>query len=65
MASKLAINDPVQTGSTLLWQASIKYNQFFDSYQRLRNEARDNVKIYFMPKKILFTDGTIKEYNDQ
>jgi hypothetical protein len=64
MASKLAINDPVRAGSTLLWQAAIKYNQFFDSHQRLRNEARDNVKISFMPKKILFMDGTIKEFND-
>jgi hypothetical protein len=65
MASKLAINDPIHTGSTLIWKGRIEYNQFMEPHQRLRNEADNNLKIVFDTRKILFLDGTIKEFNDR
>jgi hypothetical protein len=65
LMSRLAINDPIQAGSTYIWDGAIKYNQFIDSQQRLRNEPKDNLKIVFDTKKILFTDGTTKEYSDR
>ena len=64
MASKLAINEPIQAASTYIWDGAIKYNQFIDAQQRLRNAPKDNLKIVFNTKKVLFTDGTTKEYSD-
>jgi len=65
MSSDLAINERIQAGSTLIWDGAIKYNQFIDSHQRLRNEAQDNLKLMFTPKKILFEDGTVENYDDR
>lgn len=62
-SSKLAINDPVKSGSTLNWNGSVKYNQFMETHQRLRNAQQDNLKIRFVPRKVLFVDGSTKEYN--
>jgi len=63
LSSKLAINDPVSAGSTMNWAGVIKYNQFTDAHQRLRNEAQANLKIKFDPGKVLFADGNTKVYD--
>ena len=63
LSSKLAINEIVRAGGTLDWKGSIKYNQFMDAHQRLRNESQENLKIKFMPRKVLFTDGSSKDYS--
>ncbi len=63
MASKLAINESVLAGSTLSWIGVIKYNQFIDSHRRLRSEGQNNLKIKFQPRKILFADGSSKDYH--
>jgi hypothetical protein len=62
IASTLAINDPVAAGTTFNWDGQLDYNQFMDSHQRLRAEERSNLKITFAPRKILFVDGSVKEY---
>lgn len=62
MTSSLAINDPVKSGANLDWQGSIKYNQFMDAHQALRAASKENLKISFVPKKVLFTDGSMKTY---
>jgi Protein of unknown function (DUF2939)/GYF domain 2 len=62
LSSKLAINEPVKAGSVLNWKGALKYNQFFDTHQRLRNEQQKNLKVRFSTRKILFADGTSKEY---
>jgi hypothetical protein len=62
LSSKIAINEPLKAGSVLSWRGGIKYNQFMDEHQRLRNEQQKNLKIRFMTRKILFADGTSKEY---
>lgn len=64
MSSKLAINDAVRAGSTLNWDGRIKYNQFIESHKRLRAEQQANLKISFAPRKVLFADGTSKEYSN-
>jgi tRNA(Phe) wybutosine-synthesizing methylase Tyw3 len=61
-SSKIAINEPLKAGSVLSWKGEIKYNQFIDTHQRLRNEQQKNLKIRFTTRKILFADGTSKEY---
>jgi hypothetical protein len=62
LSSKLAINELIKAGSTFDWKGAIKYNQFMDAHQRLRNERQDNLKIRFMPRKVLFADGSSKMY---
>jgi hypothetical protein len=62
LGSSIAINEVVKAGDTLNWSGGIKYNQFMDDHQRLRNEPQENLKIVFVPKKVLFTDGTVKTF---
>jgi hypothetical protein len=64
MSSSLAINDPVRSATTLMWKGAIKYNQFIDRHQRLRNAEQANMKISFTTTKILFQDSTTKEYSE-
>jgi hypothetical protein len=59
---KIAINEPLKAGGVLSWHGSMKYNQFNDGDQQLRNERQENLKIRFVTRKILFADGTSKEY---
>lgn len=61
-SSKLSINDPLKSGSTIQWSGSIKYNQFMDDHQRLRNERQENLKLKFTARKVLFVDGSTKAY---
>jgi hypothetical protein len=58
----LAINDPIKSNDALKWNGAIKYNQFMDRHQRLKNEDIANLKVNFVAKKILFSDGTSKGY---
>jgi hypothetical protein len=60
--TSLAINETVKSGTLINWSGALKYNQFMEPHQRLRNEAQANMKISFITKKILFVDGTAKEY---
>jgi Protein of unknown function (DUF2939)/GYF domain 2 len=62
LSSKIAINEPLKAGAVLNWNGAIKYNQFMDTHQRLRNEEQKNLKIRFATRKILFLDGAVKEY---
>jgi hypothetical protein len=62
LSAKLAINDPVSSGSQLNWSGQLDYNQFMDKHQRLKNQEFQNLKIRFDTKKILFSDSSIKEY---
>jgi hypothetical protein len=59
---KLTINKPLMANSTLNWNGTLKYNQFIDTHNRLRNEQFENLKIRFTPRKILFANGNTKEY---
>jgi uncharacterized repeat protein (TIGR01451 family) len=64
MPLSLAINEAVGSGAMLTWRGALKYNQFIDQHQRLRNAEQTNMKINFVPRKILFGDGTTKEYGE-
>lgn len=63
MPMKLAINEPIAAGSTLTWNGMVRYNQFLGPDQRLRSAEKQNLKLDFMVTKVLFADGTTKEYN--
>jgi uncharacterized repeat protein (TIGR01451 family) len=65
MSLSLAINDPVGSAAMLTWKGALKYNQFIEQHQHLRNAQQGNIKISFIPKRILFADGRTKEYNNR
>ncbi|VIO73312.1 hypothetical protein CI1B_49170 [Bradyrhizobium ivorense] len=60
-SSLLAINEPVAAGTTLVWNGRLKYNQFMDAHQRLRSASFENLKIKFIPRKLLFADGSMEQ----
>jgi uncharacterized repeat protein (TIGR01451 family) len=62
-SSLLAINEPVGVGATLVWNGWLKYNQFIDAHQRLRSALFENLKIKFIPRKLLFADGSMEQLN--
>jgi hypothetical protein len=62
--AKLAITDPVSAGAKFTWRGQLNYNQFIDAHRKLRNESAENLKIIFSPKKLLFSDGTTKNYGE-
>ena len=62
LTAGVAINEVVPSGGSLRWSGEIDYNQFIDRHQRLRGEEFQNLKVVFEAKKILFTDGTVKQF---
>ncbi|WP_058557171.1 hypothetical protein [Thiohalocapsa sp. ML1] len=61
LSAKLSINDPVAAHGELVWDGELNYNQFIDSHQRLRNAAFENLKVWFKPRKILYSNGSTEE----
>ncbi|MDD2467152.1 MAG: hypothetical protein PHI97_24450 [Desulfobulbus sp.] len=62
ISSSLAINEHVKANSALKWDGQLDYNQFKDSHKRLRSEDQTNLKVTFAARKVLFSDGTTKEF---
>jgi len=54
----LTIDDPIAAGAKATWTGTIKYNQFVDWHKALRNADLANMKIMWVPKSIIFEDGT-------
>lgn len=62
ISSKLAVNDPLPAGQSIQWSGELGYNQFIESHQRFRGAELQNMKLRFVPRKILYSDGTEKDY---
>lgn len=56
--SSLTISDPIKTGSKATWTGSIDYNQFQDAHRTLRNTDLKDMKLVWVPKSIIYADGT-------
>jgi len=56
--SNLTVSDPISAGKKSSWNGQIKYNQFKDDHQTLRNTALADMKIIWLPSQILFADGS-------
>lgn len=63
IGSRIEINEPIAQGSSLSWDGALEYNQFMNNHKRLRSEPKENLKVAFHAGKILFADGTTKEYD--
>lgn len=62
IGSRIEINESIAPGAVLSWEGSLEYNQFMNDHTRLRSEPKENLKVAFHAGKVLFSDGTIKEY---
>jgi len=57
---KLAINELIEAAAKMRWSSTIKFNQFIDGHQRLKNAQQDGLKVEFVARKILFAEGSVK-----
>lgn len=62
LSVSIAINDPLDSGDNMTWRGHIEYNQFIDGHRRLRGMEIQNLKTAFNLRKVLYQDGTIKEF---
>ncbi len=56
--SNLTIQDAVKAGEKATWRGTIRYNQFIESHQALRNAELKDMQITWLPRQILFADGS-------
>ena len=63
LASRVEINEPISATGSYSWDGSLDYNQFMNDHARLRTEPKENLRIVFHAGKILFSDGSSKEYD--
>lgn len=54
----IAYDDPVPAKSKVNWDAQTDYNQFLDSDKKFKNKDLEDLKIKWVPEKIIFEDGT-------
>lgn len=62
LSAGLAVNDSLAAGGFIEWEGKLDYNQFISSHERLRNAETENTKVIFALEKILFSDGTVQEF---
>ena len=56
--ANITISDPIGAGQQSTWAGTIKYNQFVEAHQRLRNTDLKDLTVVWVPASILFADGT-------
>jgi hypothetical protein len=56
--TNLTVSDPIKAGAKATWNGAIDYNQFRDAHRSLRNAELANLKVVWLPKSIIYMDGT-------
>lgn len=56
--SSLTISIPIKAGARATWDGSIPYNQFVHEQVNFRNTELKDMHILWLPKSVLFADGT-------
>jgi hypothetical protein len=59
--SSITYDEPIPANSSIVWNASLDYNQFSSEDKLLRNKDLDDIKLVWKPEKFMFTDGTSLE----
>ena len=54
----LKITDPVKAGEKGQWKGSTHYNQFESEHTKFKNAELKDLKVVWVPEKIIFVDGT-------
>lgn len=62
LAVRLEINDPIEARGSIRWEGVIEMNQFKSEHKRLNQEPKENLKIGFLPGKVLFADSSVTTY---
>ena len=57
----MTYDDGIPAKSTKNWNAQTEFNQFMDEDVALKNKDVEDLKISWIPEKILFSDGTTLE----
>lgn len=58
----MAINDSLASKGHMSWRGHIDYNQFLNDHIRFRGAEIQNLKTSFVLRKVLYEDGTFKEF---
>lgn len=59
---RVVITDPIQARATFRWNGTTDFNQFSAEDRRLRDTGVADLKVAFRPRKVMFADGTSKEF---
>lgn len=62
LSMKIAVNQLYRVGAVDSWQGTLDYNQFMSEHRRLKNEDQQNLKVRFSTRRILFADGTSRDF---
>jgi hypothetical protein len=57
----LTYDDGIPANSTINWDAQTDYNEFIDKDVTLRSKDIDDLKILWIPEKIIYSDGSTIE----
>ena len=57
----LTYDEGVSAGSTKKWNAQTEFNQYIDGDVTLKNKELENLKMTWVPEKIIFEDGSVLE----
>lgn len=57
-SSNISHDETVKAGSKKNWGGSLKFNQFIASQVKLRDTDLSNMKFEWIPKAVIFSDGT-------
>lgn len=57
----LTYDDGIKAKSTKKWNAQTDYNQFKDEHVSLKNKDIEDLKVNWVPKKIIFSDNSTLE----
>lgn len=57
----LTYDQPIEAGKEITWNATTDYNQFKSEDRSLRNKDLKDMKVVWVPEKLIFRDGTTLE----
>lgn len=57
-SSNISCDEAVKAGSKKNWSGSLKFNQFIASQVKLRDTDLSNMKFEWIPKAVIFADGS-------
>ncbi|MEN6627515.1 MAG: hypothetical protein ABFD69_14925 [Candidatus Sumerlaeia bacterium] len=62
LSCSVAVTRPVAAGNSIEWNGQLNYIQFLDSHKKLKNESKANLRVIFTPIKIIFADGSTRQF---
>lgn len=62
IAFSVSVNSPIKANQRLLWQEEVAYLPFMENHKKAQLADMQTIKTTFQPLKILYEDGTKKEF---